>query len=370
MLSSKAEYKRLLFDAIYGSNSSFADEEKYGIHIDEMSELSSLPDQYDCTEFEGPDPEILHYTEEPIVYTTVDIASRENTRPLDILQMSYDMIRPGYTVIFTGRRRSGKTKLIRALCRHLRPWFPEVVVFTRTKASGEYIRFIPNSRIIQGFDPDLLLELGKIQRKKKQAQSRGEIVDENFNLLVILDDCLAERLQWSKELNAIFFEGRHLNITLFVSIQDVKGCAPAATGNADYVYLFPFGDERTFEAVRDKYMSFLDKYELRDLIHKEEIRKKFHVLGVDIAHKSNPDDRKISLGCVNEDDEEEDFVMGGSDMWKEDRKQLKDLGYENLIGRNDWGILKPSQYLDYLKHGCPLQKFKRCPPAPLNKIVS
>ena len=173
-------------------------------------------------------------------------------------------------------------------------------------------------------------------------------------LIYLLDDCLAERLQWSQELNAIFFEGRHLFITLFVSIQDVKGCAPAATGNCDYAFLFPTGDERTFESVRDKYMPYLDKYELKDLLENEEICKKYHILGVDIAHKYNDINERISLGCVDEDKEEEDFVMGSPEMWKDDRRRLRELKYEHLIGKRDWGILKPSQYKNYVESGCPI----------------
>lgn len=357
-MSHGAFVRDILLHALGDQKDGLNEEDEYGVELDEMSDLSSVLDVYDCTPFDGPDPPILHFTRRPIIYTTLPIG-RDAGRTLDIMQMSYNMILPGYTVIFTGRRRSGKTKVMRALCRHMRRWFPEVVCFTRTKASGEYSRFLPQSRIIQGFDTDLLIQLGNIQRTYKKRQSRGELPDTNYNLLVILDDCLAERLQWSQELNAIFFEGRHLNITLFVSIQDVKGCAPAATGNADYSFLFPFGDERTFEAVRDKYLSFLDKYELKDLVTHPDIKKKYHILGVDNAHKSNPDDRKISIGCVEEDKEKEDFVMGTPKMWKEDKAQLKKLGYSHLMEQEDWGILKPSEYRGYIESGCPIMPLRR-----------
>jgi len=346
----------MIIEALRGGGGSSAKKEDYGVELDEMRLLSSIPDVYDVAEFNGPDPKIEHFLPGPVPYTVINVG-KEGTE-VTILQMSYNMIMPGYTVIFTGKRRSGKTKVIRALCRHNRRWFPEVIVFTRTKASGEYARFLPDCRIIQGFDPDLLIEIARIQRQKVKDLSNGLRQDENINVLIILDDCLAERLQWSQELNAVFFEGRHLFITLFVSIQDVKGCAPAATVNCDYAYLFPTGDERTFEAVRDKYLPYLDKYELKDLLENEEINKKYHILGVDIAHKYNPLDSRISLGCVDEEEEEEDFVMGSPEMWKEDRKRLKQLGYDHLAGLDDWGILKPSQYKSYIKSGCPLIPLK------------
>lgn len=359
MYSDFRSTREILLDALRGSTTATSMDKGYGEQLDEMAELGEQIDPFDCCEFDGPDPAISLFLDRPEVYTTVTDIGKEDGGQIDILKMSYNMILPGYTTIFTGRRRSGKTKLIKALCRHLRAFYPEVVVFTRTKASGEYARFIPHSRIIQGFDPDLLIDLMHIQREKKKAQSRGELPDTNYNLLVILDDCLAERLQWSQELNAVFFEGRHNNVTLFVSIQDVKGCAPAATGNADYVFLYPMGDERTFEAVRDKYMSFVDKYEQRDILNHPDIHKKFHILGIDMAHKSNPRDRKLSIGCVDADKEKDDFVMGTRDMWTSDFKQLDRLGYEHLKGIEDWKILKPSQIKAYFLAGNPLFDLKQ-----------
>jgi len=358
MYSATRSTREMLLDALRGTSSTTSTDKGYGEELDEMAELGEQIDPFDCCEFDGPDPPIAHFVPQPVVYTVLDGIGKESNSSIEIQQMAYNMILPGYTTIFTGRRRSGKTKLIKALCRHLRAFYPEVVVFTRTKASGEYARFIPHSRIIQGFDPDLLIELMHIQRQKKMAQSRGELPDTNYNLLVILDDCLAERLNWSQELNAVFFEGRHNNVTLFVSIQDVKGCAPSATGNADYVFLYPMGDERTFEAVRDKYMSFVDKYEQRDIMTHPDISKKFHVLGVDIAHKSNPRDRKLAIGCVDADLEKEDFVMGTREMWRDDFRQLDRLGYDHLKGIEDWKILKPSQIKAYFEAGNPLFDLK------------
>lgn len=358
MHSAARSTREMLLDALRGSTSANDREKGYGEELDEMAELGEQIDPFDCCEFDGPEPPVAHFADQPIVYTTLYDIGKEGGQEIDILQMAYNMIMPGYTVIFTGRRRSGKTLLIKALCRHLRAFYPEIVVFTRTKASGEYARILPHSRIIQGFQPDLLIDLMHIQRQKKMAKSRGEMKDVNYNLLVILDDCLAERLQWSQELNAVFFEGRHNNVTLFVSIQDVKGCAPAATGNADYVFLYPMGDERTFEAVRDKYMSFVDKHEQRDIMNHPEIHKKFHVVGIDIAHKSNPRSRKISLGCVDADKEEDDFVMGSKEMWRDDFSQLDRLGYSHLKGIEDWKILKPSQMKAYFEAGNPLFDLK------------
>lgn len=314
----------------------------YGVKYNEMKSLSSLFDPYDVTPFLGPDPPVLDVTLKPVPFARFGHEDGD----FGILQMAYDIIRPGYTVIFNGSRRSGKTKLIRNLCQRLRPWYPEIIVFTRTKASGEYFSFLPICRIIEGFDAELFIEIINIQREKKKRLTRGELVDVNTNILIIVDDCLADRLQYSNELDSAFFEGRHLDITIFVSIQDIKGCAPRATINCDISFIFPFGDERSFEAVRDKYCNFLTKNQLRSLLSHPHFKKKFHFLCFDMAHKYNPVDYRVSYGCVD-DRQEKPFIMGTRAMWKDSRSQLKDLGMGHMMERDDWGILKPSQYQQY-----------------------
>lgn len=343
-MSSNQFCREMLLSALGdGLTSSDAQDDQYGVFLDEMTQLSSVPDPYDLCPFTGPQPPIAEATCKPVIFCK--FCHEEGD--FDIMQMAYDMIRPGYTVLFNGSRRSGKTKLIRNICQRMRPWFPEVVVFTRTKASAEYFSFIPICRVIEGFDFELFLEIIKIQRKKKKKMSRGELQDTNMNILIILDDCLADNLAHSKELDAAFFEGRHLDITLFVSIQDIKGCAPRATTNCDFAFLFPFGDERAFEAVKDKYCNFITKKQLKSLLDHPQIVKKFHVIGIDRAHKYNSVNNRISLGCVDETRESR-FLMGEKKMWNNSRHQIRDLNMHNWIERDDWGILKPSQYKRYV----------------------
>jgi hypothetical protein len=332
--------------------SSDKQDDQYGVFLNEMDQLSSVFDPYDLCPYNGPDPPI----KEASNIVTIFCRFIHEEGDFDIMQMAYDMIRPGFTVLFNGSRRSGKTRLIKNICQRMRPWFPEVIVFTRTKASAEYFSFIPICRVIEGFDPDLFLDIVKIQRQKKKKMSRGELVDVNMNILIILDDCLADNLTYSKELDSAFFEGRHLDITLFVSIQDIKGCAPRATTNCDFAFLFPFGDERAFEAVKDKYCNFISKKQLKGLLDHPQIVKKYHVLGIDRAHKYNPVDRRISLGSVDKNSELP-FLMGEKKMWNNSRRQIRDLGMHNWLEREDWGILKPSQYAQYQNEQ--FKKFRR-----------
>lgn len=334
------------------------DDKGYGVCLDERASLASVPDPYDVCKFEGPDPEILPFCPNgrPVVYKRITIGKQGRECDLDIMQLSYDFIRPGYTVVFNGSRRTGKSQLVHAFARHNRPLFKEVYVFTNTKASGEYFRYIPINRVYKGFREDVLLQIIDRQISLRKAQTRGELQDENIDILVIIDDCISNNLRFKHEFNRVFWEGRHYGISLWVTSQDIKAIAPGATINADVSFIFPFGDARSTETVNDKYLYFLDKYQAEDLLDHPDIRKKHHVVAVDMAHKYNPVDRRVALGCVDIEAEPDDFVMGNWNFWKDSVKQLKALGFKHLIRQPDsaWGILKPSQLEKWYSLGCPI----------------
>ena len=344
--------KKMLIEALGGGkHSKNKGNDEYGVKYNEMKALSEIPDPFDCTPFNGPDPPIIDFAAEPVVWKRFCHPEGD----FDIMNMSYNEIMPGYTVLFNGARRSGKTKLIKNICQRMRPWFPEVVIFTRTKASGEFFDIVPICRVIEGFDVEIFLSIFEMQRSLNRQKTRGEIPDKNTNILIILDDCLADKLNFSNELDSAFFEGRHLNITIFVSIQDIKGVAPRATTNCDFAFIFPFGDERSFITVKDKYCNFISKNQLYDFLNCPEIIKKFHIIGIDRAHRYNPIDRRIAYGCVD-DDQSEPYVMGDKKMWEGSFEQLKQLGFEDWILKDDWGILKPQEYSKYIKKQIALSK--------------
>ena len=334
------------------------DDKGYGVYLDERASLASVPDPYDVCEFTGPDPEILPFCPkgQPVVYKRITVGKQGREIDLDIMQLSYDFIRPGYTVVFNGSRRTGKSQLVHAFARHNRPLFKEVYVFTNTKASGEYFRYIPINRVYKGFREDILLQIIERQISLRKAQTRGELQDENIDILVIIDDCISNNLRFKHEFNRVFWEGRHYGISLWVTSQDIKAIAPGATINADVSFIFPFGDARSTETVNDKYLYFLDKYQAEGLLDHPDIRKKHHVVAVDMAHKYNPVDRRVALGCVNVEEEPDDFVMGNWKFWEDSIKQLKALGFKHLIKQPDaaWGILKPSQLEKWYRLGCPI----------------
>lgn len=370
------------------------EEGKYGVQMNEFKDLVDLEDFFDGSGDCGPNPRIEEFLKGHQAYCTIPLdvnddelyrergkkhrkdkkwndgplnfhkeinpeeeceiessqcrgdrlnSVRGNNTCFTVNYAAYNLFRPGYTCILYGPRRSGKSVLVRAICSHMRHYYPEVVCFTMTKASGEYFQWLPYCRVIEGLDEEILQGLIDNQIKLKERRSRGEDVG-NMNLLIIIDDCMAQGLRYVKTFNQLFYNGRHLDITLIVCVQDVRGIAPSATINADLVCTFSLPDRRGRDTIREKFCDYLSRDEFDRLYDHPEINKKHHIVMFDIAHRYNDINKRILFGCVDVD-AIEPFVMGSREMWTEStesRKQLEELGFGYLLNLNDWGIVKPS----------------------------
>lgn len=368
-------------------------EGKYGVQMDEFKDLVDDEDYFDGSDSKGPNPPIEELLKGHVPFCTIPLdiddselysqklrrkrirsknelpyndltedvdvdneteieTGQDRNQRLDsvrgdnkcftVNRLAYNLFRPGYTCIFYGPRRSGKSVLVRAVAEHMRHYFPEVVVFTMTKASGEYFQWLPYCRVVEGLDEDILSALIDHQISLKEKRSRGEDVG-NMNLLIIIDDCMAQGLRYVKTFNQLFYNGRHLDITLLVCVQDVRGIAPSATINADLVCTFSLPDRRGRDTIREKFADYLTRDEFDRLYDSPEINKKHHIVAFDIAHRYNDINKRILFGCVDVD-ALQPFVMGERAMWcesAESRKQLEDLGFGYLLELSDWGIIKP-----------------------------
>lgn len=313
------------------------DDDKFGVHLDEMATLAQREDPFDVGVDNGPDPPIEEELNAVVPYCVIEHEDGD----IVVNRMAYNLIAPGNTVVIYGPRRSGKSRFIRAIAQRVRTWFPEVLVFTMTKSSCEYHGYVPDTCIIEGLDEDLLLEIIMAQFKKKRAESRGE-PQGNYEIFVIIDDCMAEKLRYKDIFNRVFYNGRHANITLIVTCQDVKGIAPAASLNADLAFTFCLPDRRGRDTIREKFADYLTRDQFDALMDSDAINKKYHLLGFDIKHRYNPLDSRIFFGCVD-GSKDEKFVMGDRPLWEHDLDQLKELGFRHLIDEQHWDIEQPKE---------------------------
>lgn len=292
----------------------------------------------------------------------------DNENRFYVFPLTWDQIGTDWTIVVLGKRRSGKTVFIKALCgNYLRPFFPRVYVFTKSFYSGEYAEFIPEAHIFPGLTPDevekksgktkggglsVLSNIFATQKKLKEASKAGKFHG-NMNCLIIIDDCLSDGFRYQKLIDEVFFEGRHMNICFIVTSQDFKGVNPACTGNADMCTQFRCRSERDKEAVRTKFCDFFKNDEEFEQLTGQALKHKWH--SVSYMQDKPHIDPRFTIFC-GRPVEPEPFVMGCREWWKENQKQLLTIVEEHpelsylLDPDADWGIMGEEEQDEQQKH--------------------
>lgn len=291
-------------------------------------------------EYEAPD------IKDPVYTFTSVVKSTGVIKDYYIFPFTWDQIGTDWTITVIGKRRSGKTRFILSMMGYaLRPHFPRVFVFTKTKCSGEYAKIIPEAYIFDGFKEDVLIVLFQLQKLFKKRQKKGKFHG-NMNLLIILDDCLSDDIKYKSTIGEVFFEGRHLDICFIISSQDTKGITPACSGNTDLAVCFNVRSERDKEAVRTKFCDFFKNNDDMEALVNQACHRQWHFVAYD-QHEPSVDPR-FTIFCGRAPDPPP-FVMGCKGWWKKNMKQLEAIVNENpelrfLLYSDDWGIIGEEEF--------------------------
>ena len=144
--------------------------------------------------------------------------------------------------IFIGRRRTGKSTLVRDVLFHHKN-IPLGTVISGTEESNDfYKKMVPplfihgqyTPGIVQNYVARQKLVMGKIM-KEQQAGGQSRIDPRSF---LILDDCLYDD-SWTRDLNIryLFLNGRWVKVFFLITMQYPLGVPPVLRTNVDYVFI-------------------------------------------------------------------------------------------------------------------------------------
>ena len=192
-----------------------------------------------------------------------------------------------FTLVLHGRRRTGKSFLIKHLCHaYLKRKFEYVYVFSETAFNGWFQTFCPPQFIYEKFDDDILQAI--INRQKVLHQlTKGS--NENINCLIILDDVLD--VKNSPSLEKLFLQARHYKISLIMAIQDATLISKKMRTNIDTAITFrePMEDRR--EMFIQSFLGFKDIKKGEALMNQAHNKADHSVLVIDCTtHSYNPAD--------------------------------------------------------------------------------
>lgn len=140
--------------------------------------------------------------------------------------------------LVVGTRNTGKSYLVRDVVYELMQQnsdrWQQVVVFTRSLHSGDdhYQSFVPGNAKYDRFEPKVLWELEEVAIEKRQE-------GENFEALVIFDDCIGNSTKYADEILQIAARGRHVGISCIFIAQSVTLTSTEWRDQATHVSLFP-----------------------------------------------------------------------------------------------------------------------------------
>ena len=145
-------------------------------------------------------------------------------------------------VVFIGRRRTGKSTLVRDLLFHHQDIPMGCVISGTEESNGFFKKIVPPMFIHGEYSPIILANFVKRQKlvsqRLEQDREKGIRTNLDPRAFMILDDCMYDD-SWThdKNIRYLFMNGRHLKVFFIITMQFPLGIQPALRTNVDYTFI-------------------------------------------------------------------------------------------------------------------------------------
>ena len=180
---------------------------------------------------------------------------------LNLKKFSITSISSDSVVVFIGKRRTGKSFLIKDLIYYHRH-IPIGTVISGTESANKfYGDFMPSMFIHDEYTPQIISSALKRQQVIKRKHDKNPNIDPNA--FVILDDCLYDS-SWTKDKNVrcLFMNGRHFNVLFAIAMQFPLGIPPNLRTNIDYVFILRENNINNRRRIYENYASMFPTFEV------------------------------------------------------------------------------------------------------------
>lgn len=236
--------------------------------------------------------------------------------------------------IFIGRRRTGKSTLVRDLLYHHQNMPLGTVISGTEESNSFYAKMIPPLFIHGEFSPLILanfckrqkMMMAKIQRELQNgaegAAAASRIDPRSF---MILDDCMYDD-SWThdKNIRYLFMNGRWLKVFFLITMQYPLGIQPALRTNVDFVFILrePYLTNR--QRIFNNYGSAFPSFEFFCQVM-DQCTQNYECLVIDNTSQSN----KIE-DCIfyYKAELHSDFRIGAPEFWQHSEQYYRNKGEE------------------------------------------
>jgi hypothetical protein len=255
------------------------------------------------------------------------------TAALTVSLRKFDMkkIPQDAVCVFIGRRRTGKSTLVRDLLFHHQNMPLGTVISGTEESNSFYGKMIPPLFIHGEYSPIILANFVKRQKimmariqRELQAGQQSRIDPRS---LMILDDCMYDD-SWThdKNIRYLFMNGRWLKVFFIITMQYPLGIQPALRTNVDFVFILrePYMSNR--KRIYDNYCSVFPSFEFFCQIM-DQCTQNYECLVVDNTSQSS----KLE-DCVfyYKAEIHPDFRIGAPEFWAHSANHYRGTDEENV----------------------------------------
>jgi hypothetical protein len=255
------------------------------------------------------------------------------TAALTVSLRKFDMkkIPQDAVCVFIGRRRTGKSTLVRDLLFHHQNMPLGTVISGTEESNSFYGKMIPPLFIHGEYSPIILANFVKRQKimmariQRELAAGQQSRIDPRS--LMILDDCMYDD-SWThdKNIRYLFMNGRWLKVFFIITMQYPLGIQPALRTNVDFVFILrePYMSNR--KRIYDNYCSVFPSFEFFCQIM-DQCTQNYECLVVDNTSQSS----KLE-DCVfyYKAEIHPDFRIGAPEFWAHSANHYRGTDEENV----------------------------------------
>ena len=173
------------------------------------------------------------------------------------------------SIAILGKRRSGKSEVLKSLCKdYWKNIYTNVYVFSQTASvNGFYDGWCPSSFIFEDVNEEVVENIIKRQEAlTKMNRTSRPSQRENISTLLIFDDIGLNDAKYSKVLHKIMLQGRHLHIACVYLIQDATMISRVMRDNLDAVMTFNLPNKIQRDRIVESFLMVNDRQEGEDVL--------------------------------------------------------------------------------------------------------
>lgn len=238
--------------------------------------------------------------------------------------------------VFIGRRRTGKSTLVRDLLFHHQNLPIGTVISGTEESNGAYGKLIPPIFIHPEYSPMILDNYVKRQKKMMKSiqdeSTQGIISKKDPRSFLILDDCMYDD-SWThdKNIRYLFMNGRWLKVFFIITMQYPLGIQPALRTNVDFVFILrePYLTNR--KRIFDNYGSTFPSFEFFCQMM-DQLTENFGCIVIDNTSQSS---KLIDTIFYYKAEIHPDFKICSPELWKFSQNNLRPS--EDTMGQYEPG---------------------------------